>query len=129
MFLKESLEKAKQLRLSWKGVIAVIGGTIAFVLLFVRFGRFDLARPTLFSGSMIAFAIAVRWELRRRVWFWITMIVITAIHVPLILFVPWTTKWVPAIVITPVIAVDLYAMLAILSFVEKFAERPKPSES
>jgi len=78
---------------------------------------------------MIAFAIAVRWELRRRVWFWITMIVITAIHVPLILFVPWTTKWVPAIVITPVIAVDLYAMLAILSFVEKFAERPKPSES
>ena len=53
------------------------------------------------------------------------MTVIAALHVPLILFVPWTTKWVPAIVITPIGIADLYAMIAILSVVGKFMERPK----
>jgi hypothetical protein len=53
------------------------------------------------------------------------MTVIAALHVPLILFVPWTTKWIPAIVIIPIGPADLYAMLAILSVVGKLTESPK----
>ena len=48
------------------------------------------------------------------------MTVIAALHVPLILFVPWTTRWVPAFVAVPLGLADLYAMLAILSVVGKF---------
>ena len=128
MSFKESVEEAKKLRLSWKGGLAVTGGTILIGLLFVYFGKFQLAGPALFSALVIVVAIATKWELRRRVWFWITMTVIAALHVPLILFVPWTTKWVPAIVITPILIADLYGMLAILSVVGKLVERPKTSE-
>jgi hypothetical protein len=71
---------------------------------------------------MIGIAIAMRWKLRRNVWFWITMAVIAAFHVPLMLFVPWTTKWVPAIVIIPIAIVDLYLMLAILSAVGEWVK-------
>jgi len=71
--------------------------------------------------AMFGVAIAMRWKLRRHIWFWITMTVIAALHIPLILFVPWTTKWVPAIVIIPIGIADLYAMLAILAVVGKFA--------
>lgn len=53
------------------------------------------------------------------------MTVIAALHVPLILFVPWTTKWIPAIVIIAIGPADLYAMLAILSVVGKLTESPK----
>lgn len=56
------------------------------------------------------------------------MTVAVALHVPLILFVPWTSNWVPAIVIIPIGIADLYAMLAILSVVGKLVERPKTSE-
>jgi len=77
---------------------------------------------------MVALAIVMRWKLRRHVWFWITIIFLAALHLPLILFVPWTTKWIPAFVIAPFGIADLYAMLWILSVVGKFVERQKPSE-
>jgi hypothetical protein len=115
----------KKMRLPWWGVLCVMVGALPLYLLFVYFGRFDLARPTLYSIAMIAIAIAMRWKLRRHAWFWITMAVIAALHVLLILSVPWNTKWVPAIVIIPLGIGDLYAMLAILSAVGKFVERPK----
>jgi hypothetical protein len=98
------------------------------MFLFDRFGKLALARPTLDSVAMVTIAIAMRWKLRGHVWFWITMTTLAALHVPLILFVPWTTKWVPAIVIIPIGLADLYVMLTIVSVVRKFVERPITSE-
>jgi hypothetical protein len=97
-------------------------GSLPLYLLFVYFGRFDLARPTLTLTAIVAIAIAMRWKLRRHVWFWGTMAILTALHVPLILFVPWTTKWVPAFVIIPIGLADLYVMLWVLSVVGSEAE-------
>ena len=116
------------MRLPWWGVLCVICGAIPLILFFDYFGKLPLARPALDSAAMVSIAIAMRWKLRRRAWFWITMTVAVALHVPLILFVPWTSNWVPAIVIIPIGIADLYAMLAILSVVGKLVERPKTSE-
>jgi hypothetical protein len=74
---------------------------------------------------MVAIAIALRWKLRWHLWFWITMTFLAALHLPLIVFVSWTTKWIPAFVIAPFGIADLYAMLWVLSVVGKFVERPK----
>ena len=59
-------------------------------------------------------------------WFWTTVGVIAALHVLLILCVPWTSKWIPAVVVIPIGIADLYAMLAIFYVVGKFVEKPKP---
>lgn len=100
-------------------------GALPISLLFVYFGRFELARPSLVSIGMIAIAIALRWKLRRHVWFWITMAFQAALHLPLIVFIPWTTKWIPAVVIVPVGVADLYIMLWILSIVGEYMEDRK----
>lgn len=103
-------------------------GALLLALIFVHFRRFDLARPSLISVGMIAIAIALRWGLRRHVWFWATMALIAALHIPLIVFVPWTTQWVPAVVIAPVGMADLYAMLWVLSIVGKFMQGNAPED-
>jgi hypothetical protein len=121
-------EKDKKMRLPWWGVLCVIFGAIPLMLLFVYFGRFDLALPTLDSAAMVTIATVMRWQLRQHAWFWITMAVIAILHVVLIALVVWTAKWIPAIVIIPIGIADLYVMLAIVSFVGKFMEEPKPSE-
>src|SRR5215470_17649301 len=121
------IKAAKQMRLPWWGVLCMIVGSLPIIWMFDHFGRFDLARPTLYAIAMLGVAIAIKWQLRRHVWFWITMAVIVTLHVLLILFVPWPTKWIPAVVIIPIGIVDLYAMLAILSVVGKFVQRPKVS--
>ncbi len=117
----------RQIRLPWWGVLCVIFGTVLLGFLFIHFGRFDLARPSLISAGMVAIAIALRWKLRRHVWFWITMAILAALHLPLILFIPWTTRWIPAIVIAPFGIADLYVMLWVLSVIGRFVQGPKTS--
>lgn len=123
--MRESLKQAKQLRISWTSGLAILGGTLLIGGVLEHLGRFDLATPTVFSAAAIGLAVATKWELRGHLWFWTTMSVIAALHVPLILFIPWTTKWVPAIVMAPFLAVDWYAMLVILSAIEKLTARTK----
>jgi len=70
----------------------------------------------------------LKWRLRRHAWFWITMTVIVALHVPLILFVPWGTRWVPALAIAAIDSLDFCLILWILAVVGKFIEGPRTSE-
>ena len=113
------------MRLPWWGVLCIIVGGLPVMYLFDHFGELNLARPTLLSVGMISLAIAMRWRLKGHAWFWVTMTAIAACHVPLILFVPWTTKWVPAFMIVPIGIADLYVILAVLSIVAKFEHRGK----
>jgi hypothetical protein len=115
------------MRLSWRGILCVMFGTLLLALPFVYFRRFDLARPSIMAALMVTIAIALRWKLRRYLWFWATMTFLVGLHLPLILFIPWTTRWIPAVVIAPVGVADLYAMLWLLSVVGRIMEEPKPS--
>jgi hypothetical protein len=126
--IKSDIKAAKKIWLPWWGVLMWMTACVPIIWLFDHFRRFDLALPALVSIGMLGLAIAAKWKLRRRVWFWITMSVLAALHVPLILFVPWTTKWVPAIAIAAIGSADLIVMLAILSVVGKFVERPNTPE-
>ena len=118
----------RKMRLPWWGVLGVILGALALLILFDHFGKLTLARPTMTSAAMVIIAIAMRWKLKRHMWFWITMTCLAALHVPLILFVPWTTRWIPAFVIIPIGMADLYLMLWVLSVVGKFMGGPEASK-
>jgi hypothetical protein len=121
-------EEDRKMRLPWWGVLCVILGALALLILFDHFGKLTLARPTMTSAAMVVIAIAMRWKLKGHGWFWMTMIVLAALHVPLVLLVPWTTRWVPAFLIIPIGMADLYLMLWVLSVVGKFMGGPKASE-
>ena len=128
--VENDLKAVKKIpRLPWWGVLCGIIGSALTAWLFDHFGRLNLGLPTLVSIAILAFAIRVKWGLRRRVWFWVTMTVIAALHVLLILSVRWTTKWVPAVVSAGIGIADFYVMFAILSVVGKFVDKPKTSET
>lgn len=103
-------------------------GAFLLFFLFDHFGKLAIARPTLYSVAIITITIAMRWKLRRHVWFWGIMAFLAALHVPLILFVPWTTKWIPAIVVIPIGIADSYAMLWVISVVGKIMKEPKTAK-
>lgn len=126
--IKTDIKAAKKIWLPWWAVLSLIIGGLPVVWLFDHFGKFNLFLPAFNCVTVLGFAIAVKRSLRRRVWFWITMTIIAALHVPLILFVPWTTKWVPALAIAAIDSADLIVMLAILAVVGKFVERSKTAE-
>jgi hypothetical protein len=126
--IKNDIKAARKIWLPWWAVLCIIVGAQPIYWLFDHFGKFDIALPTLNSIAVLGFAIAVKWKLRRHGWFWGTMAVLAAVHVPLVLFVPWTSKWVPAIVIAGIDSADLIVMLTILAIVGRFMGGPKTSE-
>jgi fucose 4-O-acetylase-like acetyltransferase len=83
-----------------------------------HFGRFDLARPTLTTAAVLGMAIWLTWKWRRQMWYWLMIVLITAIHVALILLVPWSSAG-PGIIVVPVGFADLWVVLWALSAVQQ----------
>jgi len=123
--LKHELQEAKKLRLSWrtKLFIFIVGAPTTF--LFALYGRLEMVWPLAITIGMIGIVIRFKWRLRRQPWFWVTMAVIAVLHVLWVLFVPWTTKWIPVFVYIGIATADFVLILWILLVVEKFMGEPK----
>jgi hypothetical protein len=96
-------------------------------------GRPELRYPVIASLLAIGFAIRGSWELRGRLWFWTTISAIVALHLALILFVPWKSGWVPARVTMLFCIVDLAIIFGVIAIVQKVmkadvGEDRKPAE-
>jgi hypothetical protein len=113
--IKNDISAAKKMRLSGWQLCCWMAGCALIVWPLNHSGRLDLALPILNTIAVLGFLIALKWKLRRHAWFWITILIIGALHIPLILFVPWTAKWVPAIAIAAMDSGDFILILTILS--------------
>lgn len=116
---KRDLRAAQAIRLPWWALLCLFFGAIIVGGIFNHFGRLEMTLPVLSIGLVIGSVSALKWKKRVYPWYWITLAIIIAIHALIIIFVPWTTKWVPAIVIAVIVSVDFYAMLMLFSFIEK----------
>jgi hypothetical protein len=122
------IKAAKKLRLPWWGVLCGIIGSFLCAWLFDNFGKLELVPPILNSIAVLGFMLVLKRKLWRYAWFWGTMALIVALHVPLILFVPWGTRWVPALAIAAIDSVDFCLILWILGVVGKFMGEQKTAE-
>jgi hypothetical protein len=126
--VRNDIKAAQKLRLPWWGVLIWMAFCLPVVWLCDQFGRLDMALPILNCIAVLSLLIALRWKLRRYVWFWIAVAIIVALHVLLIWYVPWTSRWVPAIAIGAIDSVDFCILLWILAVVGKIVEHPNASE-
>ena len=108
----------------WYVAMAIIVSPL--IPLFDHLGRPELERPVPMALGMILITIKVCRDIRGRWWFWVTMAAVAALHVPLILYIPWTTKWVPAVAILPICIADLLVILGIVSLAERLFGKKDP---
>jgi len=120
--VKNDVRAAQKLWLPWWAVVCLFVVGMPIPWLFGRHGRLDLVLPTWNGMLVLACAIAIKWALRRHWWFWVAMTMLAALQVALILCVPWTTKWVPALFIAVIDSAELIAMLAMITVVAKIMD-------
>jgi len=123
--VRREIKAAKKLRVPGPVVVCVIIASFLCAQLFEHFGKLDLVLPTLNSMVVLGFTLVLKQKLWRRAWFWVAMGLIAVLHVPLILFVPWTTKWTPALVIAAIDSLDFCLILWILAVIGKLMRGPK----
>jgi hypothetical protein len=94
-------------------------GTLLSFPLLDHLGRPELERPILFSIVVLAVVIKIYSELYRKLWFWLTMVALAILHVPLILGLPWRTGWLPGPVIFILCIPDVAFMIWIITLIQK----------
>ena len=89
-------------------------------LLFIYLGKADMGLTVFIVLGMIMFAIKVRWNLRKHVWFWPVIVFILALHIPLFFVVQWPQGNVPTLFYTMPLGI---ADFLIISGALRLAER------
>ena len=100
-------------------------------VLFIYLGKEELGRSVAIVLGMTMIAIRVRWDLRRRLWFWAIIVSLLALHVPLLFLFRWPQGyhgWLPAVGTLPIGLADVLIILGAVHLVEKFIARPPAGE-
>lgn len=123
--LKRDLADAKKLRLRWWAVLPLIVCAVFVCWAFDHFGKLNEALPAMNIAGVFAFILALKRNLIERMWFWVTLFILAVPHVLLILFVPWTSRWVPAIAIGGIDSLDFCAMLVVIDMIGRCMDSSK----
>ncbi len=126
--IKSDIATLKKLRLPWWIILCTVIGGFLGAWFFDSIGHDSMELPTLDCIGVFGFVVVLKWKLRRHIWFWAIMTIVASLHVLLILFVPWTDKWVPAFVCAVIGLADLIVILAIFSIVGKLMEGTNAAE-
>ncbi len=118
MFDYEEAPKEKR-STDWSGtIIGVMLLPVFFVFVFL--GKAELGFNVMLVLGLVMIAIRLRWRLRRHPWFWATILLILALHVPLLFIVRWPQSSVPTIAYSlPLGIVDFLLITGALSLAER----------
>ena len=115
---RNDIKAARKIWLPWRVLLPWGVFCLAVELVLNHFGKLNMSLPLLGSIVVFAFFIYLKWELRREPPFWSVIAAFAALHALLIWYIPWTSRWVPAVVTTGVVSIDICLMLWVLAAVE-----------
>jgi len=112
-----------------EGVLIGIVGFVAYLVLAYALGE---GRGTVAGGFLIAFAVALRicWPLRKQLWFWLTLVVLAALHVCALALFKWSAvaNWNgPSLM--PFIVADCALILGVFYLIYRSIYGPPPQLS
>jgi len=116
-------------RADWSGLIAAaLASPVLFI--FVYFGKLDTGFTAALALAVVIFAIRLRWNLRVHAWFWVTIVVIMALQIPLLFIVRWPQTNIPTIAFSlPIGIADFLLISGAISVAEKmFSKGLSPDE-
>jgi hypothetical protein len=99
---------------------------LCLVPLFLLFGFLGYPgkgrAATLFAG-VVATAIRASWNLRKHVWYRVTVTTLSALHLLLVLLVPWPSGSFPAVALLPVAVADFAIVYGSIKLAEKLTKK------
>ena len=80
------------------------------------------------AGIVIGSSI-VWWDLKRSVWFWMTILFAGLLQIPFILFVPWGNRYMSFVSLLPFGLVDFAIVYGCMTRIEKNVQSAKEQQS
>jgi hypothetical protein len=100
----------------WYLAIAAVASPL--IPLFDYLGRPELERPAAFAFGLMLLVVKICRDVRGRPWFWVTIIVIAALHVPLLMLTAQRLTKAPFSFMLLLGIVDGAVIFAVIRFIE-----------
>jgi hypothetical protein len=110
-------------RLIKSAALVVTLFAVLFYFVFENIGGSAKGRVASICAAMIVTTVWMRWGLRKRLWFWVTIAIMAFLHLPLVLLPPWTNNSYPGIVLLPGALLDLAIVYGSIKLAEKVMKR------
>jgi hypothetical protein len=118
----------QQGRADWTGTIIGVLLIPVFVL-FIFLGKAEMGFTVCIVLGMVMLAIKLRWKLRRRGWFWVTIADIMTLHIPFLFVVRWPQTNIPTIAFSlPLGIADFLLISGAISLAEKVFSKGDSSD-
>lgn len=104
-------------------LLVIVCGAIPFLLFAFLLNEPGRGRAAAIATAVIMYAVKGRWNLREYTWFWVVLTIIVALHVLLVLLVPWTSKSYPGLLLFPVAVADFAIVWGCFKLAEKVTKR------
>jgi len=109
------------------GYVALLCALPVFIL-FCILGKWENGIGAWIGTAIVFMVVGVRWDLRRRFWFWIIIGLALLLQTPFVLLVPWNDRKMTWISLLPVGVLDYFFVYIFVKLGEKLmagsAERP-----
>jgi hypothetical protein len=113
--MNDSLRQRRTYFFALKVVLCLV----PVVALFFAIGRADLARPVSIAIGAAAMAVRQKWEYHQRRWFWSVVAGVALIHLPILIYVAFPNRWIPAVLLMPFAIADYIIMIVAIRIAAK----------
>lgn len=111
---RELTAKSAYLALLW---------SLPALFLFIYLGKWETGIGAWICFGLVALVIRTRWDLRKRVWFWIVIVVAAFLQMPIIFLIPWQDRNMTGISLLPVVVVDYGFIYGSIKLIERCTDK------
>ena len=95
------------------------------LLIFFLVGGLQIGIGAWICTAFVMLVVRIRWDLRRYVWFWITICLALLLQIPLVMVVPWNDRNLTWIILFPIATLDYAVVYGCVRLVEKLMKADK----
>ena len=111
------VERPRKLSAGVAYLIALCSSPI--MLIFWLLGGLETGIGAWVCFTFVLLVVRIRWDLRRYVWFWVTIVLALLLQIPLVLEIPWNDRNLTWLILLPVAALDYAAVYGCVRLAEK----------
>jgi hypothetical protein len=120
-------ESPRKLTAGFAYLIALCSSPMLIIFYFV--GGLQLGFGAWICLTFVMLVVRIRWDLRRHVWFWITIGLTLLLQIPLVLVIPWNDRNLTWFILLPVAILDYAVVYGCVRFVEKLMKKEQEAIS
>ena len=116
-------------KLTAKAAYLILLCSLPILIVFAILGKVWMGFGAWICSGLVMLVVRARWDLRKHIWFWVTIVSCELLQIPIILLIPWNNRSLTWFSFLPVAVLDYGMVYGCVRLVEKMLRKDKEATS